>query len=65
MTDDDTVNIDSDRDNADWSKRTWDLPNNLDDLRALLKRNRITVKQFKRLPVYQWNVGKISWLKDL
>ena len=58
--------IDADLDNADWTKRTWDLPyHNAEDLRAHLKAVGQTVAEFKRLPVYRFNVDKLEWLRDL
>jgi hypothetical protein len=52
--------------NADWPKRTWDLPieNKIDRL-EYLKAMGMTVEQFKKLPVYRWNVEKLLWLKEL
>ena len=61
-----TVYLDEDLDNADWTKRTWDLDiDNIDDLKAYLKRNNTSITSFKLLPVYKMNVDKIPWLKEL
>ena len=52
--------------NADWLKRTWDLQiENKTDLLEYLKAMGMTVEQFKKLPVYRWNVEKLPWLKEL
>jgi len=61
------INIDSDLDNADWTKRTWDLLDidTVEKLREHLKATGRTVEQFKQLPVYRYNVDKIEWLKKL
>jgi len=36
-----------------------------DEVRALLRAWGMTVEEFKRLPVYRWNVDKVPGLKDL
>jgi hypothetical protein len=65
------INIDEDPFNADWAKRTWNLPyKNADDLpvlREFIASIGMSVAEFKALPVYVWNVGKpgMEWLKDL
>lgn len=47
-------NIDADLENADWPKRTWDLPFQTEDqLQAWLDATGVTLEQFSRLPVYQ------------
>jgi hypothetical protein len=52
--------------NADWPKRTWDLQiENKTDRLEYLKAMGMTVEQFKKLPVYRWNVEKLLWLKEL
>lgn len=57
-------NIDSLLSNADWSKRTWDLPiQNAQDLTAWLARHNMTFAQFQHLPVYTLNVGAMPWLQ--
>lgn len=54
---------DADLRNADWTKRTWDLGiDNADDLQAHLVQSGMTFEEFKRLPVYLFNVGKLPWL---
>ncbi len=58
--------VDEEPHNADWAKRTWDLPfDNLADLRAYLSLRGITPEQFRRLPVYQLNLARKPWLKGL
>lgn len=61
------MNIDANPDNRDWTKRTWDLLGikNLKDLRRYIAGAGMTVKQFKKLPVYRFNVDKMPWLKGL
>ena len=65
------INIDEDPFNADWAKRTWNLPyKSADDLPALrdfIQSMVMTIDEFKALPVYVWNVDKpgMEWLKDL
>ena len=57
---------DADPIDADWTKRTWDLNvHNVQDLRRLLKAWGMSVRKFKKLPIYKLNVDKIKWLKDL
>lgn len=57
---------DADLANADWTKRTWDLPaQNLEELRRWLAAHGISVAQFKQQPVYRYNVGKLPWLRQL
>ena len=61
-----TIELDADLHNADWTKRTWDLPaRNVDELRAWLKEQGMMAAAFKRLPVYQFNVDKLPWLRTL
>ena len=51
------INIDANLENADWSKRTWDLPEyKSDEFYRLLKSMNMTLEQFKKLPVYKWNL---------
>lgn len=60
------VDIDADIDNADWTKQSWDLPcRTLDDLREYLRQTGTSVAEFKRLPVYRFNVDTLPWLADL
>lgn len=62
----DVLNLDDDDDNANWTKRSWDLDvYNVDDLRALLDRMGVSVADFKRKLVYRANVDKLPWLKKL
>jgi hypothetical protein len=61
-----TYHLDAKPENADWPKRTWDLGiDNVEDLRAYLSRTGTPVADFKRLPVYRWNLEKLPWLKEL
>jgi len=51
------INIDANLENADWSKKTWDLPEyKSDEFFQLLKSMNMTLEQFKKLPVYKWNL---------
>lgn len=63
------INLDAEPENADWAKRTWDLPDitSADDLRKYLDDVGMTVAAFKRLPVYRWNVDQpgMEWLREL
>ncbi len=60
------IRVDALLNNADWTKGTWDLPiDNVADLRAYLKRTKVTVKAFKALPVYQRNLRTQPWLAAL
>ena len=60
------INIDADPFNADWPKRTWDLGiDNVEDLRRYIQAGGMTIDQFKALPVYVWNVDKLTWLREL
>jgi len=50
-------NIDANLENADWTKRTLDLPEyKSDEFYRLLKSTNMTLEQFKKLPVYKWNL---------
>lgn len=61
-----TVKIDQELVNADWTKHTWVLPcDNIDDLLEWLKHSKISISQFKNLPIYKNNVNKLKWLKNL
>jgi len=53
--------------NADWTKRTWDLPASMtvDQLKMFIKSMGLTVEGFKKLPVYKWNKDKVKILQDL
>ncbi len=56
---------DDDRENADWPKRTWDLPTDKAEFLAFLKASRASVAEFKWFPIYRWHADTISWLRDL
>ncbi len=56
-----TINIDADIENADWTKRTWDLPKyKSKEFMDWLKFSGMTLTQFKKLPVYQLNKDKLE-----
>lgn len=60
------VSLDGNVNNADWAKQSWDL--GIDNIEALLdhiKATGRTPQEFMKLPVYQRNVAKMPWLKDL
>lgn len=60
------IRPDEDLTNADWPKGTWDLPvHNLQELRAWIAVQGLTVAQFKALPVYQRNRDAVKYLKFL
>lgn len=61
------IAIDADPMNADWSKQTWDvsLPQSLEEMREWLHKRGMTAEEFRRLPLYKYNVDKIPWLRDL
>lgn len=60
------INLDEDPNNADWTKRTWDLPcNDIESLRKFLKGMGMSAEHFKKLPVYRFNVDKLPWLREL
>ncbi len=61
------INVDANLRNADWTKRTWDLLDikTKEDLERYLKGKGMTMKDFKKLPVYQFNKDKLDFLKDL
>lgn len=45
-------------DNADWTKQIWDLPKyKSKEFMSWLKRSGMTLKQFRRLPVYKFNLA--------
>lgn len=49
--------------NADWTKKTWDLPANLkteQDMAIYARGKGLSLEQFKQLPVYQFNRNKIA-----
>ncbi len=59
--------IDANLHNADWPKQSWDLLDidSIDKLRAYLGAHRISAESFMALPVYQANVERMPWLKEL
>jgi hypothetical protein len=62
------IAIDAEPRNADWLKRTWDLDiHDADALRAFLDDIGEAIEDFKKLPIYLWNVEQpgMEWLKDL
>jgi len=51
------INIDEILNNADWTKRTWDLPKyKSKEFMKLLKFNKMTLEHFRTLSVYKWNI---------
>jgi len=51
------INIDANLENADCTKMTWDLPKyKSKKFYKLLKFMGMTLTQFKKLPVYKWNL---------
>ena len=51
------INIDENLENADWSKKSWDLPEyKSEEFYRLLKFMNMSLEQFKKLPVYKWNL---------
>lgn len=60
------IRLDANMGNADWTKQTWDLGiDNIDDLLEYLQDTNMSPEHFMTLPVYQYNVNKLSWLKEL
>lgn len=54
-----TINIDENLNDADWTKRTWDLPEyGSKEFEEFLKSSGQTLESFKKLPVYKWAVEK-------
>jgi len=52
------VNIDAITENADWTKQTWDLPEyKSKEFMDWLKFSGMTLAQFKKLPVYKFNLA--------
>jgi hypothetical protein len=49
----------------DWLYAWGDLPTNLPDLKAWLKAQRISVRDFKNSARYEANYDRFPWLKDL
>jgi len=55
------INIDAILENADWTKTKWDLPKyKSKKFYDLLKAMDMTLTQFKKLPVYQFNKDKLE-----
>ena len=53
------INLDADLNNADWTKRSWDLPPwGSKEFDEFLKFSGQTLEQFKKLPVYKWAVER-------
>jgi hypothetical protein len=51
--------IDSDPYNADWTKRTWDLPPyKSKEFMLLLTSWKMTIDHFRRLPVYKFAIDQ-------
>jgi hypothetical protein len=50
-------NIDANLNDADWVKRTWDLPEyGSKEFNEYLKSSGMSLKHFKQLPVYKWMI---------
>lgn len=51
--------------NADWTKRAWDLHgvDSIDSLREWLRSTGQSADEFKKLPIYRFNVDKLVWLR--
>ncbi len=48
-------NIDSNLNDADWTKQSWDLPEyGSKEFNNFLKESGMTLEKFKKLPVYKW-----------
>ena len=56
------INIDKNIEDADWTKRTWDLHNvkTKTQLLRLLKLFDISLDHFKTLPIYKHNKQRIE-----
>lgn len=53
------LNPDADPMNADWTKRTWDLPPyKSEEFLRFLRSSGSTLEQFRKLPVYKFAVQK-------
>lgn len=60
------IELDENPYNADWAKRTWDLPfDNVESLRPFVLSGWGSIEAFKQEPIYKYNVNKLPWLKDL
>ncbi len=52
-------NIDENINDADWTKRTWDLPEyGSEEFNQFLENTGQTLEHFKTLPVYKWAVKR-------
>ena len=52
------LNIDAIIENADWTKTKWDLPKyKSEEFYRVLKSMKMTLAQFKKLPVYKFNLA--------
>jgi len=52
------INIDEILENADWTKTRWDLPKyKSKEFYRVLKSMEMTLTQFKKLPVYKFNLA--------
>jgi len=53
------INIDENLEDADWTKRSWDLPAwGSEEFKQFLESTGQTLEQFKKLPVYKWAVER-------
>lgn len=53
------INIDADPMNADWTKRTWDLPPyKSEEFMRFLQSSGSTLEDFRKLPIYVFAVEK-------
>jgi hypothetical protein len=62
------INLDASLAGADWMRSgTWDLLDvtDVDSLQLWLLEHRLTVDEFKKLPVYLENLDALPWLKAL
>jgi len=53
--------------NADWTKRTWDIHgfNSAEEFRKYLEKTGSSVEKFKKLPAYKATINRPDWLDDL
>ena len=56
------IRPDDEVENADWTKRTWDLPRTREQMMALLPSRR-AVEDFLELPVARWNPEIVDELR--
>jgi hypothetical protein len=61
------INLDANLHNADWTKKTWDRLDidSEEKLLQYLKRRKMSIEDFKKLPIYKFNRNKMEWLNDL